>query len=235
MKDKNFYNRESKHYSSKRYPEVADSYIQFFFKKRLALVLDILQDNFRHQSGLSLIEIGCADGVVLREIKKSLPQIFSHMVGIDTAEEMIGEAKVLSFDENLDFFVRGEEDKTKQYNCVLEIGVANYGEIEEELQDAKRKISDDGLFILSLAGKGSINSWREKGDGYKNFWRYADYEKLIKNYFEIKKIIPVGINLPFIWRCPVIARIFQEVAEKLFRLSPNLYHEKTYILKKKEN
>lgn len=235
LKDKNFYNQESTRYSSKRYPSVATNYIQYFFKKRMALVLGVLEENFRHQSGLSLLEIGCADGVVLREISEKQNNIFAKLIGIDTSDGMISEAKVITVDDKINYFVRGEETFTNKFDVVLEVGVANYANIDEELISAKNNLKEDGIYILSLAGQGSINGFFSKGAGYNNFLTYREYEQKIKKHFGIKKIIPVGIFVPMIWRASGMARVIQEIIEKIFKLSPNLYHEKIYILKKKDN
>lgn len=235
LKDKNFYNQESRRYSSKRYPEETLTYVQYFFKKRLVLVLGVLEKSFRHQSGLELLEIGCADGVVLREINKKLPETFAHLVGVDTAEDMISEAKLISYEDNIEYFVRGQETAEQKFACVLEIGVANYGDIEEELIKAHQKLKNDGLFVLSLAGRNSFNAYFGKGSGYNNFFSYQEYEKLIVKYFVVKEIIPVGLYLPIMWRCYRLARPTQKILEKLFRFWPNFYHEKIYVLKKKDN
>lgn len=231
LKDKNFYNQESTRYSSKRYPSVAENYVQYFFKKRLALVLSILEENFKHQAGLSLLEIGCADGVVLREISEKQSNIFSKLIGIDTSDGMISEAKVITVDDKINYFVRGEEPLNIKYDVVLEVGVANYANIDEELIYAKNNLKTDGIYILSLAGQGSINAFWGKGAGYNNFLSYQDYEKKIKQYFEIKKIIPVGLFVPLIWKNKKLGYFVQNVFEKMFRLFPGLYHEKIFLLK----
>jgi len=231
VKDKDFYNQESTRYSSKRYPSVATNYIQYFFKKRMALVLRALEENLKHQSGLSLLEIGCADGVVLREISEKQNNIFAKLIGIDTSDGMISEAKVITVDDKINYFVRGEEAFANKFDVVLEVGVANYANIDEELIYAKNNLKEDGIYILSLAGKGSINGFWGKGAGYNNFLAYTEYEEKIKKYFEIKKIIPVGIFVPLIWRNKIIGRILQNIFEKMFLLFPGLFHEKIYVLK----
>ena len=42
MEPEEFYNQESTKYSQKRYEGVTDTYVKYFFKKRLSLVLKYL-------------------------------------------------------------------------------------------------------------------------------------------------------------------------------------------------
>ena len=65
MKDVNFYDKESGTYSDKRYPKIVSSYNQFFFTERLRIVLKMLDKNISEKKNLSLLEIGCADGIVI--------------------------------------------------------------------------------------------------------------------------------------------------------------------------
>lgn len=231
LKDKNFYNGESQNYSSERYPNMASNYVQYFFKKRLALVLAVLNDNFKERVGLRLLEIGCADGVVLREISTKQGRIFSKLIGVDTSEGMINAAKAITADDRIKYYLRGEESVNEKYTVVLEVGVANYADIDDELQQAKKVLESKGLYILSLAGKGSINGFFGKGHGYNNFLTYQNYENIIRKYFEIKEIIPVGIFVPLIWRNKKFGKFMQNIFEIIFWLFPNFYHEKIYVLK----
>jgi 2-polyprenyl-3-methyl-5-hydroxy-6-metoxy-1,4-benzoquinol methylase len=231
LKDKNFYNKESKKYSSKRYPEESSNYIHFFFKKRLKKVLDFLNFFSSDKFDLDILEIGCADGIVLRNILKKNGNSFSEIVGIDNAEEMIKEAKKIS-NSKINFFVRGQE-VFKKFDVILEVGVINYTDVDNEIKYVKERLKNKGIYILSIAGKGSINGFFGKGVGYKNFLTYYDYEEKIKKYFKIKKIIPVGIFMPLIWKNKKFGNFIQNILEKIFCLFPNFYHEKIYILELK--
>jgi 2-polyprenyl-3-methyl-5-hydroxy-6-metoxy-1,4-benzoquinol methylase len=230
IKDRDFYNKESRAYSSKRYPEAASTYVQFFFKERLRILMALLEDIFRGGSSLSLLEIGCADGVVLREIAGKMPGRFADMTGIDTAEDMIAAAKSMTPDPKIAFFVRGNEQAEKRSDVILEIGVANYADFDAELAHARSRINAGGIYLLSIAGKNSLNSMFGRGTGYANFLSYGEYESRISKIFEIKRASAVGIFAPFVWAAPSIGRIIQPALEFLFRPFPNLFHEKIYVL-----
>lgn len=233
MKDIDFYNKESEHYSQKRYPNVAVTYVQFFFKRRLDRVLRELARVSEGKKNLSLLEVGCADGVVLRAVADAFPGVFSELVGVDTSPEMIKQAHAQSTGA-AQFFVRGEGALRGKFDVILEIGVANYADIDEELAHATRLLKGDGVYVLSLAGSDSLNARAGKGVGYNNFFSYRAYEQKIEQLFFIEKSIPCGFFIPFIWRIPFVARMVQTMGEKIFApFVPNLFHEKIYILKLK--
>jgi len=235
IKDKYFYDKESARYSLKRYPETTSNYIQFFFKKRLDIVLRELKEIFGNKMRLNLLEIGCADGVVLRKILEEMGNNFSEMIGIDTSEGMIKEAGILTTNKKIRYFLRGEEVVSNKLDVVLEIGVANYAHIDEELEYAENNLKEEGIYVLSLAGKGSLNEYLGTWEGYSNFLSYSEYENKIDNIFKINKVIPIGFYVPFIWKVPAVGRVLQPLFEFVFRLLlPNLFHEKVYILKKNQ-
>jgi SAM-dependent methyltransferase len=233
-KDRDFYNKESAGYSSKRYPERASDYIQFFFKKRLSLTLKVLSRAFNDKTSLSLLEIGCADGVVMREISKKVPRVFSEMTGIDTAEEMIKKAKAMDSQFlKTRYFVRGQEPAGARFDAIIEIGVANYTDFDAELRYAADHLKSGGKYILSIAGNGSLNARLGGGVGYANFLSYGEYEDKIRGLFSLEMSLPVGLRVPLIWRTPALARFVQPILENTFlHIAPGLFHEKVYLLKK---
>lgn len=232
IKDKNFYNKESPIYSGKRYPKKILSYTQFFFKERLRIVINKLVKNRSERDHLKLLEIGCADGIILREIEKKLGDNFLEMTGIDAAEKMIEMAKTLNTSQKTFFFVRGNEKKDEKFDVILELGVINYTDFEEEIKYAKGHLDPQGLYILSVAGNNSFhNYFNDKGEQYQNFTSYEEYEKIIKRYFLMSKVIPCGFYLPILWKFPSIALFLQRALEISFCLFKNFYHEKVYILK----
>lgn len=234
MKDSQFYNEESKQYSAKRYPLVATTYIQFFFKERLRLTIEQLKIIIGSKKHLTLLEIGCADGVVLREFSEQLDGAFSKLIGVDLAEGMVEQARSRTADPHIKFFLRGKEVLDGPVDVIVEIGVANYADIDEELKYAHEHLSGGGVYVLSLAGKGSINAFFGKGVGYKNFLAYEEYGQKIATIFRIETVIPCGFFVPLLWRIPRVARIVQPVIEKVMAtVAPNAFHEKIYILRKK--
>jgi SAM-dependent methyltransferase len=233
IKDNAFYDAESAKYSSKRYPERPSDFIQYFFTERLKVALRELRAASRGNKGLRLLEVGCADGVVLRSIAKGLPGTFASMVGIDTSEGMVASATKLTPGTVATFFVRGTEPRA-EYDALVEIGVANYADFDTELTHASSVLSRDGTYVLSMAGNSSVSAKLGKSGGYRNFLSYGEYEKKIRTSFDLIRTIPVGLHIPLIWRIPILARAIQPVFETCCRpLFPNLYHEKVYVLKRK--
>ena len=231
IKDKDFYNRESSHYSSKRYPRSASTYVQYFFKKRLESVLNLLENILEGKNNLDLLEIGCADGIVVREISNRMGGAFSSFVGIDTAEDMIKTAESLNTSTDARFFVRGSEPSNKMYDVIIEIGVANYTDFEAEMRYASEHMKENGTYILSIAGSDSSNKIFGRGIGYQNFLLYSEYELIIGKLFKIDSVIPVGLYFPLIWTVPVLGRAIQTVMETFVRpMAPDLFHEKVYVL-----
>lgn len=234
LKDKEFYNKESDKYSLKRYPMKAVDYIQFFFKKRMDIALKNTKTFFEKKEGLSLLEIGCADGVVLREVVSKMDSLFSSIIGIDIAEKMVEKARELNSSPKTSYYVRGNESEDKKFDLVFELGVINYTDFENDIEYAANHLNEGGLYLMSVAGRGSFNNlFRQGGDQYQNFLTYTEYENIIKKYFIIRKITPCGLYIPTIWRVPVLALLLQPVFEKMFFFLPNLYHEKIYTLIKK--
>lgn len=234
MKDTNFYDSESKNYSAKRYAEKPISYTQYFFGRRLKLVSCAVGDILEKRGGAtSLLEVGCADGVVVKDLCAKYGAKISSVVGIDISPKMIEVARTNVVDSRACFLER-KDYQTSPKDMVIEVGVANYADIHEELAFAKANMKQDGVYILSLAGKYSLWSMRVGGKtGFNNFLSYKQYESLIKRDFKIIKTIPVGVFVPFIWKVPPVARIIQAMKEAISaKVFPNLCHEKIYILAK---
>lgn len=236
-KDTEFYNKISESYSADRYPEVATSYTQFFFKKRLDLLIGaIKQTALAQSSGLSVLEIGCANGVVLRKIHEVFKRNFSYFVGLDISPKMIEVASRENVDTNMIFKVRNEYNGLKEFDLIIEVGVINYTDsVEEEMSYAHSVLKDGGYYICSFAGTDSVLNKIKPGDkGYNNFLSYIEYEQTMRKFFRIEKKIPVGFFVPLLWRFPAIARLKQPIVENFFKFfSPNLFHENIYVLKKK--
>ena len=234
-KDTEFYNKISGSYSEDRYPEIANSYTQFFFKRRLDLLVNaIKQTTLAHGGELSVLEIGCADGVVLRKVYEVFFKKFSYFVGLDISPKMIEVASLKNSDTGIFFKVRNDYHDLRKFNLILEVGVINYTEsIEDEMAYAHSVLGVGGYYICSFAGTDSLlNRIKPEDKGYNNFLSYEEYEEIIQKFFVIERKLPVGFFVPFLWRVPVLARLIQPIAEGIFRgFVPNLFHEKIYFLK----
>lgn len=235
LKDTQFYNKESAIYSEKRYPKNATNYIQFFFKERLRLTIAELKKSIKDRQDLSLLEIGCADGIVAYEIQQACPHAFSHIVGIDISPGMIDAAREKFGTTGIIFQTRDKYTDTQKHDVIIEIGVINYATLDGELKYIAERLTADGVAIISLAGTGSVWDKTRKSDtGFNTFQSYAEYETAISKKFTIIKTEVVGIPIPFIWRSPGFARMISSGLENTLRyIAPNLFHEKIYVIKLK--
>lgn len=234
VKDTNFYDRESAEYSEKRYPKIIVSYTHFLFKQRLQLLGGLVKKYIADRRALSFLEIGCADGIVARNIFDSYGKNFSSMKAVDISPGMIESARKKHADTPIVFNIRDYNVKEK-YDLVLEIGVINYADIEKELSYAHLMLKKGGVYMCTFAGRGSFwDKFLNVSDkGFSNFLYYDEYESKMKKYFFIAEKIPVGLYLPFIWRFPGVAGIIQPLLDFMFRPLPNIFHENIYVLKAK--
>jgi SAM-dependent methyltransferase len=235
MKDTSFYNRESAQYSSKRYPAVPRSYTQFFFKRRLSIAKKFVAKIIAlEKRELSLLEVGCADGVVLRELGISFPRAFSKLVGIDTSPAMIEEARRRAAPPRAEFLLRGEYAGYPPVDVINETGVINYAGFDPDLQFAYDNTAAGGWYVLSVAGTNSLLN-RLKGEaGFSDFRSYQEYEKLLRERFSVMQVEGCGLFIPHIWKFHPLARAAQPLAEAFFgRLFPSLCHEKIYLLRRR--
>ncbi len=230
-----FYDEESKNYSRRRYPKVATNYIQFFFTRRRELVLDLLSRAVeRTATPRSLVEIGCADGILLRSVQERIPKAFDQLVGIDIAEGMIAVAKDITNDPAISYEVRKDFISGRKFTVAMEIGV---GELtlrtEAEAEWAATQLTPGGYFLCGFAGRDSIVARLDKAAARRGHLNtYATYEVALRKYFSIVDVRAYGFYVPFIWRVPFLARIVQPVAEVFGAAFPDLCHEKVYLLQK---
>jgi SAM-dependent methyltransferase len=230
MKDTSFFDKESVQYSKKRYTKRADNYLQAFFNHRLHITKRYLTQITSGKSDATLLEVGCADGIILREIAKDFPHL-KKLVGIDIATHMIEEATRQNTDPRVSFMVR-EAYRSEPVDIVVETGVINYSHVEKEIRYAYDNLKEEGYFILSIAGTDSIYN-RIKRDTLSDFRTYKEYPPLITAYFEVCEVKGAGFFVPLIWKIPMVARPLQALAEAVGEYSPSLCHEKMYLLRKK--
>lgn len=235
IKTSDFYNKESLVYSNKRYDGVSDTYVKFFFKKRLSILLSYFENYICDKDDLSLLEVGCADGVVIKNIKNRYSDKFSNIVGIDIAADMISLAQKNNGDNTTHFYVRGDEPNQK-YDVILAVGFLSLPMYKNDFKYIADNLKEGGYFVWSLASITSLHT-RIKlrgADFLKDFYSYPEYEKFISQNFEIIKKEPYGLFIPKLWAVPVVARVVQPILEAIFRkITPDLFHEKIYLLRKR--
>lgn len=237
MKDTAYYNQESKQYSERRYPQVPRSYTQFFYKYRLELTKRFLRTILASGMGHpTLLEIGCADGIIIRSIEAEFPNKFKKLVGIDIASNMIEEARSKNTIERAVFTIRDQYEGRESVDVVVETGVVNYAHVEEELAFAHTNLVPGGFYILSIAGTDSLLARLKGAGGFNDFRSYSEYDRLLKEKFTTVRVRGCGLFIPYIWRIPPLGRAMQTLVEPIVGvLIPSLCHEKVYLLKKKES
>jgi len=233
MKDKDFYNQESIQYSKKRYTNIAGSYLQFFYMRRLSITKSYIKRVLHIEGrGKKLLEIGCADGVVIRAIEDTFPEAFNMLIGIDTAPNMIREAQRQNTNPRAEFMVRNEY-VGGPVDVVVETGVVNYADVEDEILFVHKHLKPNGYYILSVAGVESLYNRLKHDSGMTDFRSYKKYDRYIREKFDVVEMQGCGFFIPYLWKMPLIARAVQYVADRTAgALVPNLCHEKVYLLRK---
>jgi SAM-dependent methyltransferase len=237
MKDTSFYNQESVQYSSKRYPKIPTSYTQFFFNRRLSIAKKYLAQVVEAEQGkrLALLELGCADGVMVREFHRTFPEGFLKLVGIDVSSSMVEEARKQNTIAEAKFLLRQEYSNRPVVDVINETGVINYAGFDADIQFVSDNLKPGGWYILSIAGTGSLRNKLKGEGGFKDFRSYGEYEKLLCEKFDILRVEGCGFFIPHIWKIPALARIIQGTADSIFgRVLPGLCHEKVFLLRKKQ-
>jgi 2-polyprenyl-3-methyl-5-hydroxy-6-metoxy-1,4-benzoquinol methylase len=236
MKDIEYYNKESSQYSKKRYPEVETEYVHFLFKKRLDISIKMLKTIVKSRKNLELLEIGCADGIVLSEVAKKIDTL-DRLIGVDISPEMIKVARKNNKNNIIHYYTREEYNfDNRLFDISIEIGVLNFTNFSEEIGFVKTHLKKGGYYVCSLASSTSIISIlkpQNKQD-YRHLLTFVEYEEELAKQFLIKKSTPYGLFIPHLWKIPILARFIQPMIEFLFKkIIPNQFHEKIYLLENK--
>jgi SAM-dependent methyltransferase len=235
MKDTNYYNQESTSYSRKRYPERETDYVQFFFKRRLQIVLGML-GNFleKRDARVALLEVGIADGVVLRSVYDAFGPRLARVEGNDIAPEMVAAAKAINGNRPISYAVREGSALPAGFDIVLEVGVLNYAPWQEDIKAAYDALRPGGIYICSIAGRGSLRMRLKGGEEtFTHFLDYKEYEDAMAEGFAIEERRPCGFFVPLIWRVPALALTVQPAVEFILSsVVPRMAHEYVYVLRK---
>ncbi len=235
---KEYYDQESAVYSHKRYRGAIDSYVKYFFRRRLALVASLVKQAVGSQTGLAALEIACADGVVLRELKHQLPGAFSKLVGIDIAPQMINVARQLSPDQSISYYVRGEEP-VDQFDIILSIGYLAPPLFDSEFAYITKHLKPGGYYLCSQAGRWSIQARLKikHQPYYRDYRSYRQVERRLSSEFNLISARSLGLYVPKLWFYPRLARLLQPIIDLFFSLGGPLtrefFHERVYLLQKR--
>lgn len=232
MKDTTYYDDESDKYSQKRYPTLALNHTHFLFKRRLELLLGLLR-----KVGLSgsLLEIGCADGVVLTQLQRDFPAV--QLSGVDLSPGMIAAAKRHDSSGTIRFALRDDAAvKGGTFDVIVEVGVLNLTDFSTELDFTERALKKDGYYVCSLSSRTSLLAVLKPDtiSAYRHLESYREYEQVLSQKFVILARIPYGLFVPHLWKVPSLARVLQPFFDLLCRfIAPDLLHERIYLLRKR--
>jgi len=229
-----FYNKESAVYTQKRYPKKLLSYSQYIFKKRLAIFIDMLETIEKQlPQDATLLEMGCADGVLFKAIEKKFPGRFSKLVGADISTRMIDEAKNQNNNSRASFYLR-DKLPIDTFDLAIELGVHTY-DLDAEAQYISGYLKQTSYFMYSAAGGQSLHTrFKLRGNQYAlGYMAYDVNDRILENSYTIKASKVYGLFVPKLWKFPSIARVLQPVIDVIFeRFVPELFHEKLYVLVK---
>ncbi len=233
--DTSFYDKESAHYSGKRYGTTPRSYVQFFFQERLRLVTSLVGKHVRG-AHLTLIEDGCADGIVAQMVVATYPIIFSKVVGTDISPGMISAAREFNKNPRASFFLKHELAEEVKADVFLAIGFVSPGIFEDEFSFIQKHLKNKASILVSLASRNSIHTrLKLRGKEIVNdYGTFEEYERYFREKFEIVDRRSYGVFVPKLWAFPAVARTLQPIFEAIGRMFPSLCHETLYVLSPKE-
>jgi len=233
-KQVDYYNARSANYSEVRYPKITLSYTQYIFKKRLEIFLDFLE---RIEETLpenaTILEIGCADGVVFKAIEEKFPGRFVKLVGIDVSPKMISEAKNRNKNLRALFFLR-DEFKLKKFDLIIELGIHPYN-LDGELNYVNECLNSKGYYFYSAVGRKSVFvGLKLRAEKYLNDYKsYKQYEQIFGKNFILENSEVYGLFIPKLWSVPFLGRLLQPIFDSVFsKIIPERLHEKIYCLRK---
>ena len=239
-----YYTQESSQYSQKRYEGKLVSYPQYIFRTRLGIVEKIFAPlvlGLKEQGGVSLFDIGCADGSVVRRLDQITQKALVQIDAVDIAPGMVEQARKQTIDTRFNYFLRGDEAQDKKYEIVTELGVY-VGDLESEFEHVSNKLKSGGYFIYGVAAKYSIEArvrkLRQEGVDFLDTYPTIRHIKkvAINAGFSIESAYSYGIFVPKLWGIPAIAPFMQKIIDTCFNWIPGtrgLFHETVFVFKKR--
>ncbi len=228
-----FYDRMSDHYSRDRYLSGITNAVQYSYAQRLNIVRVFARRALMGTTHARILDVGTADGYVLRRIYDDNASHIAAMVGNDIAPKMLEEARRQSTGYPVTFVLRGQEP-AGEYNLLMEIGV-HMPDPQAEIEWIVERVNHGGYAIITVANRYSWYSRQKlRNKPYIVDYRtFQEYEHYIASSFDILEKRTLGIFIPKLWVLPsFFARLIQTVAEWIIeRLAPNTMHERVYLLR----
>ena len=228
-----FYDIISPHYSRDRYLSGVTNAVQYSYAKRLNIVRAFVGRALDGVRDAHILDIGTADGYVLRHVYDDNSSAIEVMVGNDIAPKMLVEARNQSEGYPVVFVLRGQEP-SGQYDLVLEIGVHTH-DLDAELEWIVSHLKPGGCVVLTVANRDSLfTRMKLTSKPYiGDYHSFNQYEHILMGRFDLVCQRTFGIFIPKLWVLPLFfARPIQNAAEWISeRLIPNAMHERVYLLR----
>lgn len=141
--------------------------------------LEMIRNEVVYFNGISVLDIGCAEGYFSREAKKLGA---SYVVGV--CDNLHEEAKKLAQEENLDiFFIQGDFRKVEypmpEFDCVFFLSMLHYFHTKEEKINALKIVAEKTKTYAFFEFEEGLNH-----PGHCSFNEFRDL--VVNDYNEIK-------------------------------------------------
>lgn len=118
--------------------------------KRIKIISKEIDKNFKNNSNLKILDIGCADGIILSRLNKQYN--FKKADGIDLSQKLIE----LNKDKKINLFLYDVEKKlpfkTNTYDIILNIAtIQNIKNKQNLICEIQRILRKNGIFIMTEA------------------------------------------------------------------------------------
>lgn len=230
-----FYDAISHHYSRDRYESGVKNSVQCTYALRLRVVLDFARRALSHMTAARILDVGTADGYVLRRVYNENAARILDMVGVDIAPHMVLEARQQSDAYPAAFVLRGHEPN-RLFDFVLEVGV-HMDDAAAEFAWLAARTLPRGHVIVTVANSNSLfTRFKLRRKSYAAAYRsFPEYEQMLAQHFEVITYRTMGVFVPLIWKLPArAARCIQVVVERVVEcVSPSVMHERVYLLRRR--
>lgn len=231
-----FYDLISDHYARDRYLSGVTTFVQFSYVRRLKFVMVFVRAALSQAMKARVLDVGTADGYVLRRIYDNNKDSIALMVGNDISSKMLEEARRQSVGYPVTYILR-DEGLVGKFDLLMEIGV-HIPNLTCEVAWISEQLQPSGYAVITVVNKSSWYSrLKLRNKSYlRDYQTFKTYERILSGTFDILQSRSIGIFIPKLWLLPVsVARPIQTVLEWVSeRLIPNMMHERIYLLRLRE-
>ncbi|MFH1425972.1 MAG: class I SAM-dependent methyltransferase [Candidatus Kerfeldbacteria bacterium] len=175
----------------------------FIYASYLIYVLQML-DNVQFQS---IIDIGCGDGFFTRKVKEKFPA--RKVIGIDSSEQAIAQARVLNADKNVSFIQKNivTDALSAQYDCATLIEVLEHIPIEKVdtfIRAIYELLGENATLIITVP---SINLPIKHISRHFQHFTADSLRQILEHYFYLDTV--EYIDKENKWSRRIISKVFE--------------------------